>query len=122
MFEIVIDPIDFKRYIRALRRVERVATREVTSRQQMRSAIDYQHRLTFNIVSQKFGGSYAPYSPRYARWKKKRVRKFPSWWVLSGNLLRSLTQFAINLSVSWLVFQCAYLLKYKLKKLVTCGK
>jgi len=89
-FKIEIDQKDLHRYLSALARIELTVEREVEDRQQMRSAIDYEHRLTSAIMSQKYAGTYSPYSRSYAMWKRRRTSVFPGYWMLSGALLRSL--------------------------------
>jgi len=91
MIKIQLVKSDVRRYLRALNRIDKVATREVTENQQMRSAIDYRHRLTTNIMTQRYAGRYASYHPQYAKWKQARTSNFPGYWVLSGRLVGSLT-------------------------------
>jgi len=99
-FKIEIEQKDFRRYINALSRMEETVEREVYDRQQMRSAVDYQHRLSAAILSQKYAASYSPYSRTYAMWKKRRTSVFPGYWLLSGSLLRSIRAMKLD-NESW---------------------
>ena len=85
-------PESFRRYMRALDRIERVA------KAQMRilpflCATDYHHLLIGNLLSQKFYGQYPRYSPRYAHWKTEVVLKGSQFWLLYGDLVKSITIF-----------------------------
>lgn len=91
MIEAIVKPADRMRFLQATVRVYKVAYEEVTDNQQMRSSMDLRQRLMANILTQRYGGSYAPYSPRYAQWKQSSGYLYPGWWMLGGYLLRSLT-------------------------------
>lgn len=82
---------DIRRITRALERVKRSVNRE---REELpyRMAVDYVNLLRRNIMTQKFAGSYAPYNPRYAKWKEQYFAT-TGYWVMRGEIINNLTTY-----------------------------
>jgi len=76
--------------VNAIRKVEVQVKRE-RDLLPYENAIDYISLLHKNITQGTFSTSYPPYSPRYAKWKVETMRMGSSFWILKGDLLRSLT-------------------------------
>jgi len=86
------DPQDVKKLNKAITRLERVLAIEKNDLP-MYSALDYVYRLNRNIVNQKFAGTYASYSPKYAAWKSKNYPGSIGFWHLRGYMLKNLRAF-----------------------------
>lgn len=59
-------------------------------------AIDFRDLLIRNITSQKYSSGYPKYSKEYAKWKSETARAGNKFWVLGGDLLRSLSFFKVK--------------------------
>lgn len=90
---VYILPKDLMRWFRALSRVEAEAVRQKENLPRL-SSILYSQLVIRNIMSQK-GMNYAPYSPRYAKWKEQYGRAH-GFWQLYGDLVRNITHFRVT--------------------------
>lgn len=93
MIQIQFNQADLTRWMSALRRVKRRVNSRIKGQMQMDCAIEYYQLVHKNIMSEKYAGSYAPYSKAYAKWKKKKDYKYPGWWKLNLDLIKALTIF-----------------------------
>ena len=92
MLQIQFNQADFRRWMRATDKIQAKAKLWIESNMQIYCAVDYFQLVHKNIVSEKYAGSYAPYSKKYAAWKQKRY-PYPGWWKVTHALLNSLTVF-----------------------------
>jgi len=81
--------LDYRRYRSALKRILLVSGTRM-NRTQQKMAIDYKHLVTENIMTQRFAGGYAPYSERYAKWKRIFAAN-TLYHVLKGDAVKALT-------------------------------
>ena len=92
MLKVSLNNSDYERIMNALRKLEVLAAVIVQDDMQRICATDFYQLVFQNIVTQKYAGTYAPYSPRYAKWKMDVVGHL-NFWVLKGDLLKALTVF-----------------------------
>jgi len=92
MIQIVFDPTDMTRYLRALYKLG-VKVQIWQNTICYRGATDYFQLVHKNIMSEKYSGAYPAYSEKYGKWKQKKGYKYPGWWKLEQNLLNALTVF-----------------------------
>ena len=89
----------FIRWIRANHRVRTIAGHQLNDLP-YRQALDYIDLIRKNISSDKYGGSYATYTRRYATWKYNIFRSTGGFWELRGELMAALK--AIKIGKGWL--------------------
>ncbi len=94
MFKVGLVQSDVTRFNRAL---DRIAHKARTQEQILpfNASTDYKHLLIRNILTQKYAGSYAPYSERYAKWKAQTMMMGSHFWMLFGDLRESIATFKV---------------------------
>jgi len=94
---ILFDISDTKKFMAALKRVERRAVFWVEDEMQRLCAIELSHQIIANIYGAKYGASPVPnppYHPRYARWKRQYFpEKMP--WRLKNDLVANIRAFPV---------------------------
>jgi hypothetical protein len=98
--EIKFNQSDIRRYLRALKRVERAVDREKRELP-YRGAVDYVNLLTKNIMSQKYLAGAAPYNPKYEKWKSQHFM-MRGFWIMRGEIIRSLTVYRDRHPQRWI--------------------
>jgi hypothetical protein len=81
---------DFDGYRKALRRIESEAAAQRTWLPKT-CAAEYRDDLSKAIITQKYAGGYPDYHPWYAYWKQMVSGSTGQFWILFGDLLKSIT-------------------------------
>lgn len=89
-FSIKLDPLTYRKYINALKRLTPTAERS-NENMQKDCALEYKQRVAFNIMTQRYG--FRAHTRLYREWKQKHFPEYPAFWRLHGDVLRSLGTF-----------------------------
>jgi len=87
---ITVNRNQLNKIINALHSVER-AVRVEREELPYRCAVDYIGVVYKNITQGTYAGGYAPYSPRYAKWKVETMQLGSTFWILGRDLLKAIT-------------------------------
>lgn len=82
-----VNETDLRKVTRAIDKVSRRSPK-IAMDMQKKCAIEYYQLVAKNILSGKY--RFVPYNERYADWKARNYGALP-FWVLGGDLVRSLT-------------------------------
>ena len=101
IFEIEFNQTDLKRIFDAVKRIEMVSEYEIKTIMQRKCAEEQAQDIKLYIISQALSGGYAPYNPRYMLWKVTNYQQNVAYWMLSGELLKSITVFKHQYNMRW---------------------
>lgn len=92
-----LNPIDVKRWLKALYKVEwraRWWLKAGGGEFNRRCSVAYANKVIANILSNKW--RFMPYTERYAKWKREAGLGSEPFWKLKGDLISSMTSFREN--------------------------